>query len=108
MNLFVRIYFLLLKSTSIQVNIQILSLLIFMSSDMNFKWHSEVKLFKPISGDFLSQFESNFCLRETTMGNKRILYNLEISPPARTVRTVAKLLGLELELRYLNPKIERK
>lgn len=36
------------------------------------------------------------------MSNKRILYNLDLSPPTRAVRVVAKLLGIELELRYIN------
>lgn len=34
------------------------------------------------------------------MPNKLILYNVDLSPPVRTVKIVAKLIGLELELRY--------
>ncbi|XP_031625775.1 glutathione S-transferase 1-like [Contarinia nasturtii] len=33
------------------------------------------------------------------MSNKLVLYNLDLSPPVRVVKTVAKLLNLELELR---------
>lgn len=33
------------------------------------------------------------------MSNKLILYNLDLSPPVRTVKIVARLLGLNLELR---------
>lgn len=44
---------------------------------------------------------SNISNSDTKMSNKLVLYNLDVSPPVRAVRTVAKLLGLELELRYL-------
>lgn len=33
------------------------------------------------------------------MSNKPILYNLNYSPPARVVKIVAKLIGVELELK---------
>ncbi|XP_031617003.1 glutathione S-transferase D7-like [Contarinia nasturtii] len=36
------------------------------------------------------------------MSGKLILYNIDLSPPVRTVKTVAKLLGLDLELRNIN------
>ncbi|XP_055295227.1 glutathione S-transferase D7-like [Sitodiplosis mosellana] len=36
------------------------------------------------------------------MSKKLILYNLDLSPPVRTVKIVAKLLGLDLELRNIN------
>lgn len=35
------------------------------------------------------------------MSGRLILYHLEMSPPSRAVRIVARLIGLELELRYL-------
>lgn len=33
------------------------------------------------------------------MPQKIILYNLDLSPPVRTVKVVAKLINVELELR---------
>lgn len=35
------------------------------------------------------------------MSDKLVLYHLHLSPPTRTVKIVAKLLGLELDLRYI-------
>nr|WEU75081.1 GSTe1 [Sitodiplosis mosellana] len=36
------------------------------------------------------------------MSNKLVLYNLDISPPVRSVKIIAKLLGLELEIRDID------
>lgn len=36
------------------------------------------------------------------MSNKLVLYNVDFSPPVRTVKIVAKLIGVELEIRLEN------
>lgn len=36
------------------------------------------------------------------MSNKLILYNVDMSPPVRAVKVVAKLIGVELELRLVS------
>jgi len=36
------------------------------------------------------------------MSGKIVLYNLDLSPPVRTVKTTAKLLGLELDVRNID------
>lgn len=36
------------------------------------------------------------------MSNKIILYNVDLSPPVRVVKVVAKLIGVEFEIRLVN------
>lgn len=52
---------------------------------------------------FSREFDSAFYSTNIAkMSNKLVLYNLDYSPPVRAVKVVARLLGLELELRLVN------
>lgn len=50
----------------------------------------------------ISKIKQKICCIGGKMSNKLTLYNLDVSPPCRAVRIIAKLLNVEFEIRNID------